>query len=136
MKDQETKTKFVELRAQGWSFDRIAQELKTSKQTLINWSRDLQTEIANLKAIEIEALQERFYMRKAQRIELFGNKLQAIKEELDKRNLSELPTKELFDLFIRYSNLLKNEAMETIFKGKELLGEVFDNMGTEVTWRP
>ena len=36
MKDQETKEKFVELRAKGLSFDRIAQELHVSKQSLIN----------------------------------------------------------------------------------------------------
>lgn len=51
MKDQETKERFVELRAKGWSFDRIARELKVSKQTLINWSRELALQIGNLKAI-------------------------------------------------------------------------------------
>lgn len=136
MKDQETKMKFVELRGNGWSFDRIAQELRVSKQTLIAWGKEFETEIANLRAIELESLQERFLMMKAQRIEHFGNKLQAIKNELDKRNLAELPTDKLFDLLIKYSNTLKNETVETVFKGKELLGEVFDVLGTEVTWKP
>jgi hypothetical protein len=136
MKDQETKEKFLELRAKGWSFGRIAQELKTSKQTLITWSKELETEIANLKAIEIEALQEKFYMRKAQRIELFGEMRQAIKDELDKRDLSKLPTHMLFDLFIKYSNVLNNEAMEMVFKGTQTTKEMFDTLGTEVIWRP
>lgn len=136
MKDQETKTRFVELRAEGWSFDRIAQELKVSKQTLISWSKDLEMEIANLRAIELETLQERFYMTKAQRIELFGGKLQAIKDELDKRDLSELPTDKLFDLFIKYSNVLKNEATATVFRGTQTTTEMFDTLGTEVTWKP
>jgi len=106
MKDQETKSKFVELRAKGWSFERIANELNLSKPTLINWGKELELDIRNLKAIELESLQERFYMRKAQRIELFGEKLQAVKSELDKRDLSQLPTDKFFDLFIKYATLL------------------------------
>jgi orotate phosphoribosyltransferase-like protein len=56
MKDLAVKEQFVELRARGWSFDRIAKELKVSKQTLINWSRELVLEISNRRAIERESL--------------------------------------------------------------------------------
>jgi hypothetical protein len=38
MKDQETVQKFIELRAQGWSFVRIAAELGVAKSTLTEWS--------------------------------------------------------------------------------------------------
>jgi len=40
MKDQKLKEEFLVLRAQGQSFEKIAKQLKVSKQTLINWSRD------------------------------------------------------------------------------------------------
>ena len=40
----ETQNRFVGLRAEGWSFDRIAQELGVSKPTLIDWSRKYQLE--------------------------------------------------------------------------------------------
>ena len=119
MKDQETKEKFVELRAKGLSFDRIAQELETSKQTLINWSKELENEIGNMKKIELEALQEKYYMLKSQRIELFGEKLKAIKDELDKRNLSDIPTDKLFDLFMKCFRQLNEEAVDTVFQGTE-----------------
>jgi orotate phosphoribosyltransferase-like protein len=36
MKDQETRGRFIELRAQGLSFDKISKELQVSKQTLID----------------------------------------------------------------------------------------------------
>ena len=134
MKDQETKSKFVELRAKGWSFERIADELEISKRILINWGKELELDIRNLKAIELESLQERFYMRKAQRIELFGEKLQAVKSELDKRDLSQLPTDKLFDLFIKYANALNNEATETVFRGMD--PNALDNICNDVTWRP
>jgi len=137
MKDQETKVQFLELRAKGWSFDRIAQELTVSKQTLITWGKELETEIANLRAIELESLQERFYMTKAQRIELLGQKLQALKTELEKRPFKELSIDRLLDLLLKFSNALKSEVTETVFRGEGDLGDILKTgLKTEVTWKP
>jgi transcriptional regulator len=36
MESINTKEKFIELRAKGWSFDKIAKELGKAKQTLID----------------------------------------------------------------------------------------------------
>jgi hypothetical protein len=38
MKNSDTKEKFIELRAKGWSVNRIARELKASKPILIGWA--------------------------------------------------------------------------------------------------
>lgn len=56
-------------------------------------------------------------MQKEKRIQLFGEKLEAIKNELDKRDLSEIPTEKLFNLFIKLVTNLKREETETIFQG-------------------
>jgi len=101
MKDNSVKEKFVELRASGMSFDKISKELNVSKQSLITWVKEFETEIGNLRKIELEFLQEKYFMLKNQRIELFGEKLKAIKGELDKRDLSEVPTAGLYDLFLK-----------------------------------
>ena len=45
MKSIEEKQRFVELRAKGLSFERIAEELKVSKPTLIKWSEELFHEV-------------------------------------------------------------------------------------------
>jgi transcriptional regulator len=121
MKDNETKIKFIEGRARGLSYSRIAEELGTSKQTLINWSKELGTEISNLKAIELDALQEQFYVTRTKRIELLGRKLQALQNEADKRDLRFLPTAKLFDLLLKYSNALKDEEVKTTFISDEVL---------------
>lgn len=42
MNNVEQQQQFVCLRAGGWSFARIAEELAISKPTLINWSRKYQ----------------------------------------------------------------------------------------------
>lgn len=119
MEDLETKMIFVSLRAKGLSFDRIAKELEISKQTLITWSKELATEIEERKAIELENLREIFGMTWAQRVMFLGDKLKAIKSELEKRSLSELSTGKLFDLFMKYSNGLMNATPETgLVRGK------------------
>lgn len=118
MKTQATKNKFMDLRAKGLSYDKIAKQLKVSKQTLINWSKELEIEIANLKAIELETLLEKYYGLKQKRIELFGKKLDALNKELEKRTLDEVSTGKLFELISKYMNLLKQEAEQIFFKEK------------------
>ena len=55
MKDQEVVNKFIQLRAQGWTYARLMVELNVTKPTLIAWSRKYQFEIQNLHAIELES---------------------------------------------------------------------------------
>ena len=45
MKDNSIKEKFVLLRAEGLSFDKIAKKIKVSKPTLIEWQKDFRDEI-------------------------------------------------------------------------------------------
>jgi hypothetical protein len=129
MKDDDVKNRFVELRAKNWSYKRIADELRVSKQTLINWSRELSHVISNLRVIELEELQDKHYVLREKRIELFGELLKSIKAELDKRDLKDLTTEKLFLLLLRYAEALKAESLVTSFSveesgGLELLGEM------------
>ena len=106
MKDHETVQRFIELRAQGLSFARIAQELAVSKNTLIEWSRSHQFEIQNLRSIETELLAERCFASRQQRWESLARHLARLDEELAKRDLSQVPTARLFHL----ASLLRAEV--------------------------
>jgi hypothetical protein len=117
------KERFIELRAKGWSFDKIAKELGKAKQTLIDWSKELEDEIANLKALELEALYEKHYLLKENRIETFGVLLKKIKDEVLSRDFSEVPTDKLLDLLLKYENQLKEEVVEPRFKTSEEIKE-------------
>lgn len=119
MKDEATKSRFIQLRAESWSYARIAKALKVSKQTLITWSKGLGQQIANLRAIELEALQEQYFVTKAARIELLGKRLKAINKELDRRGLAKVPTERLLDIQMRYLTLLKEEAVPTAFSEEQ-----------------
>jgi DNA-binding XRE family transcriptional regulator len=123
MKPQKTKERFIELRAKGLSFDKIAKDLKLSKQTLIDWSKELQSEIANLKALELDTLYEEYYLLKENRLQTFGTMLNKIKKEVESRDLSEVPTDKLLDLFLKYNSQLKEELIEPTFKSSQEIAE-------------
>jgi len=95
MTDQETIARFIFMRAQGWSFNRVATELNVSKPTLIKWSRQHQFEIANLRATETEALAERVFRQRHERWEVLARQLKRLEEEIEKRDLEEIPASRL-----------------------------------------
>lgn len=112
----EQKQRFIELRAQGWSYDKIAQELGKAKQTLVDWGKEFKGEIANLKALELDHLYQEYYLTKENRLQTFGQMLNKIKDEVLNRDLSEVPTDKLLDLFLKYNSQVKEEIIEPQFK--------------------
>lgn len=118
-----TKEKFIELRAKGLSFDKIAKELGKAKQTLIDWSKELQDEIANRKALELEALYETYYLQRESRLQTFGAMLTKIKKEVESRDLSDMPTDKLLELLLKYNSQVKEEIVEPIYKSSQELIE-------------
>ena len=98
MKDQETVEKFIELRAQGWTYARLVTELNVSKPTLIAWSRKHQFQIQNLKVIELEALSEKWLASTTDRVNALGEQLRKVDAELATREPAALTTPQLFAL--------------------------------------
>ena len=123
METVEQKEKFIELRAKGYSFDKIAKELGRAKQTLIDWSKELEEEIANHKALELEALYEKYYLHKETRLQTFGELLGKIKKEIEKRNLSDVSTEKLLELYLKYQAQAKEEVTEPVFKSSKEVEE-------------
>jgi hypothetical protein len=109
MKDYKTIEKFIELRAQRKSLASIAKELRISKQTAITWSNKYIKEIKDLSAIEREKLYEMYRMHKEERVTYLAKLLKKVRSEIDKRDFSALKTKELFELSIKITILLKTE---------------------------
>ncbi|MFA5864338.1 MAG: hypothetical protein WC975_06590 [Phycisphaerae bacterium] len=106
---QSAKEHFLVLRADGKTYHEISQQLKVSKRTLIEWGKELKSQIENLKALRLEVLQEKYYILKEKRIELFGQNLQSLINELSRRRLDRIPTAKLFDLIIKYTAALKKD---------------------------
>lgn len=112
MKSQDEKQKFLELKAKGWSYDRIAKELKISKQTLVNWGASYREEIENAKAMELEAILEKFALSKEHRLSSFGETLERLRAEIRQRDLSDIPTDKLLEIYRKYNETLKGELKE------------------------
>ena len=108
----DVKLQFVALRAKGWSYAKIARRLKVSKGTLANWSQELEEEIASLKAMELEALFESYFLLKESRVKLLGDQIKAIQRELKDRKLEDIPTEKLLELLLRYYAELREEYVE------------------------
>lgn len=123
METTELKERFIELRAKGWSFDKIAKETGKAKQTLIDWSKELQDEIGNRKALELEALYESYYLMRENRLQTFGAMLTKIKEEIERRDLSDVPTDKLLELLLKYNSQVKEEIVEPIYKSSQEIKE-------------
>lgn len=135
MKDQATKNRFIELRAIGWSYDRIAKELQVSKQSLIFWSKEFSLQISNLRAIELEAIQEEFCLLKRQRIEVLGQNLRAIKEELKKRDLAEIPAEKLINILFKGFEILERGGPELVFQQEDVGLDLLGDLNSVRTWK-
>jgi hypothetical protein len=108
----ELKADFIQLRAKGLPYVRIAERLGVAKSTLANWNAELEAQIASARAMELEALQEEFFLLKEGRIRMLGEQLQRLRHELANRDLSSVPTDKLMDLLLKYQAALKEEFVE------------------------
>jgi transcriptional regulator with XRE-family HTH domain len=109
MKGEQTKQKFLELRAQGKSLRAIEIEIGTSRGTLAKWEQEYREELTNLKAIERDAMREKYLLTNQAQLELLGTQFTRLKEELEKRDLSDVPTPKLFELVLKYSTRLTED---------------------------
>jgi hypothetical protein len=120
MHTQETKDRFLELRAKGRSLADIADALNVSKRTLVDWNRELQTEIHALRAVEREALHHRILDTREADIDLLASIQKKISSVLADRDLVGLRTKEVLRLYLQF----RHEA-EKIARATESL---YDNL--------
>ncbi len=119
MKNRKTIERFIELRADGNSFDKISKELKVNKQTLINWSKKFETEIQNLKTINLDALLKEYQISKETRIKNLGAISKKLLEEATERKISDLPTEKLFKLIAEYHEIIRNEDTSLLIEDED-----------------
>ena len=112
---QATKERFVELRAEGRSYDEIAGILEVSRQTLQSWSKDMKLALENAKSFRMDAVKAKYQLSQLHRVEVFCQVLDRIKSELAKRDFSSIPTEKLLDMLLKYSNAAKDEDLPLEF---------------------
>jgi len=120
-KTLDDKQSFIKLRAKGYSFDKISKEIGVSKPVLIEWLKDEETSIAidNIRSMELHDLQEQYKMTKKHRIESMSLIYQKAKDELSKRDLTNLSTDKLITLSIKLADALKAEEQSYTYSYKQ-----------------
>lgn len=128
MEDNKTKEKFIELRASGLSYSKIAAQLGLNRSTIQRWARDFACEIDNLKMIELDALQEQFYMSKRKRLEVLGAVIVPLVEELKSRqeDYEDYNFEHLTELIFKYMKMARKETTRIIFQRKRTAEEIAD----------
>ena len=96
MHDEKTVQRFIELRSQGRTYTQLIAELNVSKPTLIGWSRKYQFQIQNLRAIELEALAEKWLASVSDRVGVLGEQLRKVEAEIASRDVKDLSTAQLY----------------------------------------
>jgi len=112
MVSQEQREQFIELRAEGLSFDAIAAKLNVSKSTLIKMSRELAGDIERLKFINLEALAERYKILKAERLEGIGKILGKVDTALENVDLSKVSAEKLIELKLKLTDKMLSEISQ------------------------
>jgi transcriptional regulator with XRE-family HTH domain len=119
MKDNEIKTRFIEMRGHGLPLAKISAEINVSKPTLISWERNFKEEIENVRAIELEAMYDKYYLSARKKVEFFGNVLSRIQRELETRDLSTIPTDKLFAMYAHFYREAQNTLPKLEFKDED-----------------
>jgi transcriptional antiterminator len=134
-KTLDERQQFIELRAKGYSFQKLSDELGISKPTLIEWSKnsDISRDIQNQRTLLVDDLQERYAITRRHRIALFGEFLDKAKDELNKRDMSDIPTDRLITMVIKLSDTLKADETELELMGSVELQPIV--LGEQTTWK-
>jgi hypothetical protein len=90
--------------------------------------------------LELELLQEKYFVSKRKRIELYGEQLTRLNEEILKRDLSDLSeilTEKLFKLQMKTVSNLKQEEIQINLKEKRTIEESFEDIldNSYIEWR-
>ena len=116
---QKVKLRVIELRAEGLSFAKIAKEAKISKQTAVDIVRNNIDEVSTLQAVEMEALIDAERVNQRGRIEQLSALHNRLRQEIEQRDLSDVPTEKLISLYIKTSETLKGEVTTPVVRSTE-----------------
>jgi len=133
-KTLEEMERFIELRAKGYSYGKIAEELDISKPTLIKWQGQCNDRIKKQHYFELENILEKYSVMQLVKLEGYAKMLQAVNQAIGKKiDSNELETMSVQELFRLALQVEKRMLQDT---GKPLLKvEIPDDFFTLATER-
>lgn len=100
MKPSETKAKFIEMRARGLSFEKIASELNVAPATLYRWQKQMAAEIQTKTHAERERILEKFNLAENERLDRYCALYKRVSEQIEKDYLQIIPTHHLVRMML------------------------------------
>lgn len=102
----------VELRAEGMGYEDIAQRLGLEVQDIIDTLQEGETgeKVSTLRAVKLEKIITAGGVDTTGRIKSLSSLRQRLTEELESRDLSDIPTKDLATLIVKINEALKSEV--------------------------
>lgn len=116
---KQVQEKFVELRGQGLSFDKISSLIDVSKPTLVKWQKELWSEVQAEEAVQYQALLEMHKLSKRNKVESHCVLLSKIMEEIGKRDLSGESIKDLLTIKTNCEESIARDLKDTKFAWKD-----------------
>ena len=102
MHTNQTKDRFIELRAQGHSLAKIASDLGVSKRTLVDWNQQYYQEIRQLRALELEAVYDKILASREKELTWMGAIEEKLAATLAKRTFDWESNSDLMRFFLQY----------------------------------
>ena len=124
--------RFIELRARGVSYRKIAAEINVATSTLVRWSQVFAVDIKNLEKIERELFEHEYLLDRKHRMKVYATQLNNIAQELMARDLKDVPTPRLFDLQKQLNGEMQEQCPKLPF-GKEFPRGCEEHINLELT---
>lgn len=106
MKEQETREKFIELRAEGISFDKISQRIGVTKATLLEWSRKYADEINEFKLIRYENILHKYQFTQKEKVERLAKELSIAWAFYESKSYDNIPKSKLIAIIMKMEQRL------------------------------
>lgn len=125
MYDINTVQKFIDLRAKNFTLEKIAEELKISSRTLINWNKKYLKDILFHKQIEIDKLKDKFNISEIQNLEFYSKIIDKCKIVLLEENYKDIPRSDLIRIYntilnrIQKCDIINVNNVNKFFKTEE-----------------
>ena len=117
--DIEKERIILQLRAEGKSYATIAKETGVGKQTALDVCKKYRERVATLAALELDELYTQQRITSRDRIEALASLSRRVRNEIERRNLSTIPTEKLIELYLKQEAVLKEEMIEPDFKSSQ-----------------
>ena len=122
MKTEIKKQRFIQMRVEGKSFEEIAKELSTTKPNLIEWNKEsgTRTAINEGLAIQLNDAVRTLELSKQARLTAMLKTYKKVIEEIERRDLADVPTEKLIQLSILLNQKINDQNLSV---------EIGDNEG-------